>query len=233
MRPVEKGPWPPDPANPTLPKKYAPFDQAKDDLIAALGEYCSFCEWEQPYSSLAVEHVQAKKYRDAAGVAIYAHLSESWENFLLACRHCNSIKGNQNVALPGNYMPHLTNTWHCFVLGPGGIVEVNPHLAAPALAAAETLMKLVGLDRRPGHPRYSPKDRRWEKRFNAWQLAEQYEPEYAAGRITVQTVCDLAVPRGFWSVWMTVFAAHPLVQQALVVAFQGTFAGYATAGLTR
>jgi hypothetical protein len=77
MRPVEKGAWPTTLADPTVQKTYSPYGTAKDDLIAALGEYCSFCEWEQPYSSLAVEHVQAKKYLDAAGVAVYAHLSEN------------------------------------------------------------------------------------------------------------------------------------------------------------
>jgi hypothetical protein len=233
MRPVQKGSWPTTLDVPPVQKTYSPYGTAKDDLIADLGYYCSFCEWEQPYSSLAVEHVQAKKYLDQAGIAIYAHLAENWDNFLLACRHCNSIKGNQDVVLPGSYLPHLTNTWHCFTFRQGGLVELNQHLAASELAAATTLLELVGLDRRPGHPHYSTKDRRWQKRYNAWRLAERYEAKYSAGKADAETVCDLAVECGFWSVWMTVFAAHPTVQAELVVAFKGTFANYATPGLIR
>lgn len=233
MRPIEKGPWPITSDVPPVPKTYSPYGAAKDDLIAALGAYCSFCEWEQPYSSLAVEHVQAKKYRNPAGVAIYEHLAESWDNFLLACRHCNSIKGDQDVVLPGSYLPHLTNTWHCFTFRQGGLVELSQSLAAPELAAATILLELVGLDRRPGHARYSAKDRRWQKRYHAWQLAERYEAKYAAGKADAETVCDLAKECGFWSVWMIVFVAYPAVQAELVAAFKGTFANYAISGLIR
>jgi 5-methylcytosine-specific restriction endonuclease McrA len=61
------------------------YKEAAEDLIIALGEYCSYCE--SPISGLLeVEHVLAK--------AEFPTFAAKWDNFLLACGACNNCKGN-------------------------------------------------------------------------------------------------------------------------------------------
>lgn len=59
------------------------YPTSRGDLIANLGQYCSYCEMPLA-SSLAVEHMLPK-----AGFPLQ---SISWNNFLLACPICNSLK---------------------------------------------------------------------------------------------------------------------------------------------
>jgi hypothetical protein len=232
MRPIEKGQWPVESNNPAVRKRFSPYDTAKDDLFNSIGEYCSFCECWSMSSSIAVEHVQAQKYEENS-IYIYAHLAEDWENFILACVHCNSIKNTKNVILPGSYMPHITNTWHCFEYKQGGLVTINIQRPDSEQQFAEDLMNLVGLDRRPGKPQYSSKDRRWEYRRIAWELAERYLKKFEDGSVDQETICDLAKQKGFWSVWITVFAAHATVKSALSISFKGTFINFETASVER
>lgn len=59
------------------------YKEAAEDLIAGLGEYCSYCE-SRVTGLLEVEHVLAK--------AEFPTLSTEWDNFLLACGPCNNCK---------------------------------------------------------------------------------------------------------------------------------------------
>lgn len=232
MRPVEKGPWPTDPNNTGVYKVYSPYDTAKDDLFGTIDEYCSYCECWSMSSSIAVEHVQAKECK-VNSVKIYAHLSEDWNNFIIACVHCNSIKGKKDVVLPGSYMPHITNTWLCFKYTQGGAIGINSTLSATEQNFAKQLMGLVGLDRRPGKRYYSSKDKRWDYRRKAWDLAERYINKYQKGEADQETICELAKSRGFWSVWISVFASHQTIKTALTQAFKGTFADFEATNLDR
>ncbi|MEO6326037.1 MAG: HNH endonuclease signature motif containing protein [Thermoanaerobaculia bacterium] len=58
---------------------------ARPDLVAMLGEYCSFCELPIAGHLLAIEHRAPKE--------LYPNYMIWWWNFLLACRDCNSAKG--------------------------------------------------------------------------------------------------------------------------------------------
>jgi hypothetical protein len=231
MRPVVKGATPTE-ADSITNKIYSPYSNAKDDLADVIGDYCSFCETWGTFSSIAVEHVQAKKYTEN-GVEIYAHLEEVWDNFLLACVHCNSIKGSSNVILNNYHLPHLTNTFLCIDYGQGGIVTIASELNEQERIKVNNLISLVGLDRRPGKFNYSRKDRRWKNRRAAWELAEKYFLKYNSGNADVDTICDLASQRGFWSVWMKVFTNNQVVKMALIRAFIGTFPTCETTDLYR
>jgi hypothetical protein len=59
---------------------------ARGDMVAMIGDFCSFCEMPLAGHLLAIEHVAPK--------SIYPTYSVWWWNFLLACRDCNSQKGN-------------------------------------------------------------------------------------------------------------------------------------------
>lgn len=59
---------------------------SRGDLIANIGEYCSYCEMPIG-TSLAIEHQLPK--------SDFPLLSLSWPNFLLACAVCNGHKSNK------------------------------------------------------------------------------------------------------------------------------------------
>jgi 5-methylcytosine-specific restriction endonuclease McrA len=59
------------------------YATARGDLITNIGQYCSYCEMPLA-ASLAIEHKLPKNW--------FPRFSISWENFLLACPICNSIK---------------------------------------------------------------------------------------------------------------------------------------------
>jgi hypothetical protein len=65
----------------------AVYRVARADLVAAIGEFCSFCELPIADHLLPVEH-RAPKAR-------YPTYTVWWWNFLLACRDCNSTKGSK------------------------------------------------------------------------------------------------------------------------------------------
>ncbi len=205
MRPVNRGP---------APRVYAQYGDARGDLIARMGEYCSFCEMPLG-ASLAVEHMQPK--------ALYPALRLEWTNFLLACTNCNSTKGDQDVVLNRFYWPDRDNTARVFAYSTGGMVAVNASLKTAQRQRAARVVALMGLDRRPGLTG-AASDRRWFNRKVAWDMAER-----ALGHIQAndtpqlrETIVDLALAKGFWSVWMTVFRNDANMLERFITAFPGT-----------
>jgi len=188
---------------------YNPYGDAKKDLIGALGEYCSYCERRGFDSALDVEHINDK--------ATHPLQKCQWDNFLLACKNCNSIKGTQPV--DNCLLPHRDNTFIAFSYLESGFVQVNTqHSGEEAL----NLMNLVGLDRTPAHPNHSPKDTRWQERKRAWELGVRYRQKYDNAECDGQTVVDLALGYGFWSLWMGLFGEYPEIKEGLTRKFAGT-----------
>ncbi|MCC6723827.1 MAG: hypothetical protein IT258_04915 [Saprospiraceae bacterium] len=216
MRPIEKlKPGDKLPSGKVISKTYNPHGKAKDVLIDNIGKYCSFCEVPvPPKSSLEVEHI---KFKDG-----YPNLKFYWGNFLLGCKNCNPIKGTKKFNLDKIHLPHCNNTFLSFEIRDDGFIQVNPALDDDEKSKAEKLSWLIGIERRPGYPDYSRKDDRWSNRREAWKLAKRYLSKYDAGIISIEYITDLAKANGFFTVWMTVFSAHPEVRQALIDAFPGT-----------
>jgi uncharacterized protein (TIGR02646 family) len=209
MRPVTRG---------ATPRAYTAYGQAIGDLEERMGIYCSYCERRLP-TSLAVEHVVPKSL-DAA-------LETTWENFLLGCTNCNSVKLAQPTNKRDFLWPDLDNTLAAFVYSEGGFVEVRPGLAATMKRKAGKLMKLVGLDRHgaAGHPDPAGRDKRWQQRLDAWNaavLAKTRLAELGDAPAARDLVLIAAEGYGFFSVWMTVFADHRALRQALIQRFKGT-----------
>jgi len=214
MRPVLKSAWPQDNgAN----KSYKPHTIAKPDLESNLHTFCSYCEVFS--SDLEVEHVISQN-QDST-------LANDWNNFLLACGCCNGRgnKSNQFVDLATMHFPHRNNTLLSFIYKEGGLVEVNPALPGKSFDNAQRTLKLVGLDKylgNPGYPKLNPNDTRWSHRRRAWENAKKYLPFYESGNLTAKQIADFAIERGFFSVWFTVFEAHPDVKKCLIDSFVGT-----------
>ncbi len=198
--------------------EYHPYGTAKNDLISALGGYCSYCERQSYSCGIDVEHIKHKRR--------YANRATLWSNFLLACKNCNSVKGTQPVK--GMFFPTISDTFRIFAYHRDGRVDVNQaFLTQPAdRQKAQALIRLVGLDRRPGHPDYSAKDKRWSDRKQTWALAQRYLAHYQTGNIDTQVIIDLAKLSGGWSIWMTVFKYLPPVLTRLINEFPATRASY-------
>jgi hypothetical protein len=60
------------------------YKESSNELKDILGSYCSYCELPERSSALAVEHVVPK--------APYPIKFVDWNNFLLGCPNCNSVK---------------------------------------------------------------------------------------------------------------------------------------------
>ncbi|NDL62567.1 HNH endonuclease [Acerihabitans arboris] len=194
--------------------EYKPYGSAKTDLMRAIGAYCSYCERHSYSCGIDVEHIRHKSQ--------YIERMNLWSNFLLACKNCNSVKGVN--AVKDMYFPTVSDTFRIFAYHWDGRVDINrAALACPAAREkARSLIRLVGLDRRPGHPDYSPRDKRWSDRRAIWALAERYLTPWRAGVLDALVIVDLAKLSGGWSIWMTVFKDEKRVLDKLIVDFPCT-----------
>jgi uncharacterized protein (TIGR02646 family) len=201
----------------TIQTSYNPHTTARIPLEGNLGSYCSYCEVFS--SDLEVEHIISQD-QDRS-------LRHDWNNFLLACGTCNGAgnKSNNTVDLANMYFPHQNNTLLAFQYLEGGIVSLHPSLTNSQRPKAEATLNLLGLDKYPSNPKY-PKlnrnDTRWRHRRTTWEMASIYLTKLENNEIEIFVIIDLALSRGFFSVWFTVFGAYPAVKNALIQAFVGT-----------
>lgn len=161
MRPVVRGDCPQDQTGRVL--RFATYSHARRELIARLGEYCSYCEMHLD-ASLAIEHVRPKQ--PPGSETALSERALDWHNFLLACTNCNSIKGNQDLDLDACLWPDRDNTLLALAYTEGGLVSSKP---GSQQMLADRLIALVGLDRMPDTAEAS--DRRWLNRREAWDMA--------------------------------------------------------------
>ena len=208
MRPVDKG---------AAPAAYARYQDAGPDLRARLGDYCSYCE-RQIETNLAVEHIQPK--------SVVPTLLTAWNNFLLACTNCNSTKGDTPINLVDYFWPDVDNTLRAFEHLPGGLIEPHPGLSQAKATKAVATLKLTGLNRYPGSPGQEPtnSDKRWLRRQQTWQLAKKNRSRTADQDSVVvrQLIVEIAIARGMFSIWWTVFAGDIDMRRRLRKAFKGT-----------
>ena len=218
MRPVRK--WIHTDASivPPISEFYNPYQDAKPDLERNIGAYCSYCERPAQDDAVHVEHIQPK------GLPQYVAIQYNWSNFLLSCARCNGSdnKSDKDVVFGTVHLPNLNNTAISVFYGEGGFVQVNTDLHNQALTNAEALIGLVGLDKRPGHPQHLPKDKRWDRRREVWEIAKRYLAKYDQHLVDEHTIIDLAKAYGFWSVWYSVFRNAIDVKRLLVTSFNGT-----------
>lgn len=214
MRPVLRGEPPLDSNdNPVL---FSDYKQARDPLLDRIGDYCSYCEI--PLSDRAdVEHIRPKNSNP--------DLSLTWDNFLLACTSCNSIKGTTPVNLDDYYWPDQDNTFRAFVYPQELPPEVAPELNNTQKTIAEKTLHLTGLDRAPGSPNPpTNRDRRWRKRLQAWGKALRAQQLLTENDHTNvrESIVDTATSTGFWSVWMTVFHNDTDMHNRFIDTFPGS-----------
>ena len=196
MRPENRGEWPKDASGNNI--SFADYSAARDDLIRRIDDYCSYCE-VCLHGPIAVEHVQPKTHQ--------VTLKLNWTNFLLACSNCNSTKGHEDVDLNDYFWPDRDNTARVFDYYVHEPPRISSGLAVAVHPIAQRTIALTGLDRVPGHPSYSERDRRWLKRREAWGVAlkARRDLEQNGTPQMRESILNTAVSRGFWSVWLQVF----------------------------
>lgn len=217
MRPVIRGDVPTDSNGIAI--SFSDYAYARKDLIARLGEYCSYCEMQLD-ASLAVEHVKPKQPRGAQTVDLA--LALDWYNFLLACTNCNSTKGDKPIIVEEYLWPDQDNTFRALVYTEGGRINCHETLE---IERAQRLVSLVGLDKEPDTATAS--DRRWLNRREAWDMAEQAKARLARCQIPemMEQIIDTIKAKGYWSIWMTVFNDQPNMLQRIINAHPGTDEG--------
>ena len=218
MRPVSKGLSP-------RQTDYPDYADAKPELIARLGHYCSYCE-RRIATNLAVEHIQPKD-----GQHGHPGLIGAWTNFLLACVNCNSAKKDKEVVLSELLFPDRDNTFACYEYTPDGKVKVSAGITHAQARMAAATLKLVGLDKYPKKIVDSNGDPvaidRVAQRMECWAIAQDSLQDFiqapvGAKQIFIRAVVRTAVASGAFSIWMAVFHAYSDVKIELIRAFAGT-----------
>jgi uncharacterized protein (TIGR02646 family) len=209
MKPVDKGDYIPD---------FNQHGDAKPELEARLGLFCSYCEAPACAQQLDVEHIypQAK--------TAHPNRSKKWRNFLLSCKTCNTYKsqhlgnGKQLKMLKQYLWPHIDNTFRAFEYSSNGSVNVNPNLSivsALVIPLAQATIDMAGLmltqNIADNYERLGIAYSHIKKREEAWGVARRaliaYE-ENPSPNMT-ETVLDNCMNTGYFSIWMKVFSAHP------------------------
>lgn len=215
MKPVNRG---------AAPGVFTEYDQAKADLIVALGQHCSYCEGYRVPQDLHVEHIYPKDP--------HPEREFRWENFLLACNTCNSYKNNhlgnrRRRGLERRYLwPHLDNTFRAFEYSANGNVRIRGSLAPEIARVAEATHAMVGLMLSPAKARrfkklgiaYDGVDKRKEQ----WEQALDFRREYLErpSPRRAYLVARNASRMGYFSIWMEVFSDRPEVRRELIQEFK-------------
>ena len=216
MRPVRKGASP-------VAGDFNKYQDAKVELVSRLDLYCSYCE-RKINTLLAVEHIEPKD-----GAFGQPQLEKRWSNFLLACTNCNSCKSSKEVDFRCLIFPDRDQTFYAYIYQKDGTIVLNPAISASQQVMARNTLRLVGLDK-PLQVYYDSNDEqvaldRSGQRMEVFGIAQdalillQAEPL----SVSVKTaIVMMALPAGFFSIWMKVFEAYPDMKIRLIRAFKGT-----------
>lgn len=201
MRPVNKG---------RKPRDYNEYKYAKEDLIERLGHYCSYCEMNIQ-NQADVEHVSPKSKKP--------ELELIWDNFLLGCKACNTLKKCHNDDRKGYPFPDKWNTAYLYTYK-NGKVKIKENLSPLDNEKAEKLFKLVKLDRKKDTS--NKIDDRYRGRDNAYKKALESLKDYKECPTDPMKRQIARSPEGFFSVWVEVFKEYPEVKKAILEKVPGT-----------
>lgn len=189
MRPVDKG-------NPL--RQYTDYGDARHDLASILGYYCSYCEMKV-YNSIEVEHVLP---RNQGGVVV------DWDNFLLSCKYCNTIKSDHNETLEDYFWPDKDNTDLAFSYSQNNEVSPAESLNNGLKEICRNTIALTGIDRIPGgNNEPTMADTRWRSREESWKVAMFSYNKWQEAPIEqlADVIAKTALSQGNYSIWVEVF----------------------------
>lgn len=201
MRPVFKG---------TALQAYTSYREAKDDLRNRIGSYCSYCEMNisnQP----DIEHVAPKSKNP--------ELENDWDNFLLACKTCNTLKLNFNDNREGYIFPDTHNTAYAYKYTQTTI-GVNAALNDIEQKFAQATLDLVKINREKDtegrtDDRRIARLREWNKALDSLEDFKSCSTDQMAKQIGRS-------PEGFHSSWLEIFKDYPKVKEEILNQLSGT-----------
>lgn len=195
MRPVDKG---------AAPRAYTDYGQARHDLAERIGYYCSYCEMKV-FNSIEVEHILPQNQ----GGAVL-----DWNNFLLSCKYCNTIKSDHNANTTDYLWPDRDNTDLAFEYEEVRVVYPKPTTSNSIQFKAQSSITLTGLDRNPAGPNFpTPSDTRWRSRKEVWDIAKLNLTKWNQAPVLpmAEVIASCALISGHYSIWMKVFATEQMV----------------------
>lgn len=209
MRPINK---------PNNSKVYTRYQNARNDLAEKIGWYCSYCE--MPVKNMVeVEHVIPRKN---GGDEL------DWDNFLLSCKYCNTVKSNKNDNRNHYIWPDEDHTFKAFqyssthsIIASASITDSRQH------SLIINTILLTGLNRGPliNEEEPTPNDTRWISRQDSWTLAKDSLDNYIESeyhKVMIKQIANSAFGSGHFSIWMEVFKDYPEIRNALIEKFPGT-----------
>lgn len=195
---------------------YSNYKGARNDLAARIGWFCSYCEMSV-HNMIEVEHIRPI---NKGGEEL------DWENFLLSCRYCNSVKKDRNDGRDGYLWPDQDNTSVAFTYSEDKIIEPAPNLPPAVERYAQETIDLTGLNRAP-HSGQKPTDTdsRWIKRIEVWGIIHDSYQDWLTNQseVTARLIGWIASGHGFYSCWIKQFSDFPLVLEAINNSFSGTY----------
>lgn len=213
MRPVYRGSCP-------IVGDYNNYKQATDKLIERIGDYCSYCERPVKRGNIEVEHIQSKDH--------YIHLIGRWDNYLFACKNCNSTKRTKDILLSNQYIPDRDNTFIAFKYTEDGRVKPADHLTAQQIQIAKETLALTGIDR-DYNELYDDNDvlvviDRQSSRTTTWGIAK-LSSDRLSKRPSIEMreqIAETARAQGHFSIWMKVFEDDIDMRKRFINIFKGT-----------
>ncbi len=195
MRPVNKG---------NAPRVYTDHGQARHDLGAVIGYYCSYCEMKVR-NSIEVEHILPQ---NQGGARL------DWDNFLLSCKYCNTRKSDINDNLVDYLWPDIDNSDLAFTYSEANIIEPKANLSNNLRDKAQQSIDLMKLNL--AEMETTEADTRWISRKEAWDLAwKSYTDWKEAPIIQMARSLARASLNGHYSIWIEVFKNEQMVIDAI------------------
>jgi len=179
-------------------------------LLERVGRYCSYCEYPVRHVPHA-EHVVPKDR--------FPEWRDRWDNLAVGCTYCNGHKGHELPRpehLDDYLWPTRDNTARAFTYA-NVVPEVADGLSPLVRHQAAHLRGLVQLG--------IQEDERDKARAETFILAQRYFSQMRGAEDPVllrEAIVDLALAKGFFSVWMEVFASDQDMRRRLIDAFPGT-----------
>ncbi|MDH6374931.1 uncharacterized protein (TIGR02646 family) [Paenibacillus sp. PastF-3] len=212
MRPIIRGAAPTDAKGAKIIFNH--YSEARGHLKLSIGPYCSYCERRLEYG-VQIEHIHPKSRRP--------DLELEWTNFLIACPNCNPIKNDKPIIIEDYVWPDLHNTYLFFTYFEGFVFASK----TSDIKKAQAMIDLIGLDRITINDPLidgTQTDERQLYRFETWELAKRYYNQLLENDTEEKrgNIIDLAIARGYWSVWMTIFKDDDDMLDRLINAFSGT-----------
>ncbi len=199
MRPVDKG---------VAPREYTDYGQARHDLAERIGYYCSYCEMKV-YNSIEIEHILPQ---NQGGDVL------SWDNFLLSCKYCNTIKSDHNSNITDFFWPDRDNTDLVFEYDEANVIYPKALPTAQLITKATATINLLGLNRYPGSPNQpTDADTRWRSREQVWTIAKKEYFNWNEAPIIqmARSIANCAFISGHYSIWLKVFENEQMVLEEI------------------